>query len=288
MSRRTAEASKAIRLAWEQERNRVLAGKGTRDWNPQQQKDIVEKGRAYDTDGKAFEGQHMKSADRYPEYQGDPDNIQFLTRKEHLKAHHGDWHNPTNWSYDPRFNLYFDFGNRKPLPPVALNLSTPIYNPNKEQPLQPEPPKSGWTRFKDNVKLILKATGQYIVENPKEFGECVRSIEHLTGMDKTDLDYSYSNNEHYESYYSISDDDDEDDDEIDSEIVEPEYEKTQNDNENESLPGSPKSSHDRKGYTAHRWKKDENGELVLQETQVRATRIHPELESDNKPKKGKK
>lgn len=32
MSRRTADASKAIRLAWEKEQQRVLEGEGTRDW----------------------------------------------------------------------------------------------------------------------------------------------------------------------------------------------------------------------------------------------------------------
>ena len=36
-------------------------------------------GRAYDDFGRAFEGQHMKSAAEYPEYQVNPDNIQFLS-----------------------------------------------------------------------------------------------------------------------------------------------------------------------------------------------------------------
>ena len=41
MSRRTADASKAIRLAWEKEQQRVLEGEGTRDWTEKQQQDIV-------------------------------------------------------------------------------------------------------------------------------------------------------------------------------------------------------------------------------------------------------
>ena len=55
MSRRTAEASKAIRLAWEREQELVREGKGTRDWIEEQQKDILDpdKGKAYDEDGKA-------------------------------------------------------------------------------------------------------------------------------------------------------------------------------------------------------------------------------------------
>lgn len=64
MSRRTADASKAIRLAWEKEQQRVLEGEGTRDWTEKQQQDIIDR-------GKAFEGQHMKSAAEYPEFQGD-------------------------------------------------------------------------------------------------------------------------------------------------------------------------------------------------------------------------
>ena len=73
MPRRTAEASKAIRLAWQRELELVQEGKGTRDWTEAQQRDILnpELGKAYDEDGKAFEGHHMKSAEAYPEYQGD-------------------------------------------------------------------------------------------------------------------------------------------------------------------------------------------------------------------------
>ena len=103
MSSRTVEAHKAIDAAWEKEQELVRQGKGTRDWTPEQQKDILdpERGKAYDDDGRAFDGQHMKSVAKYPEHQGHPDNIQFLTRQEHLEAHKGSWQNPTNWYYDP-------------------------------------------------------------------------------------------------------------------------------------------------------------------------------------------
>ena len=36
MSRRTSEASKAIRKAWEKEKELVAEGKGTRDWTTEQ------------------------------------------------------------------------------------------------------------------------------------------------------------------------------------------------------------------------------------------------------------
>ena len=127
MSRRTAEANKAIRLAWEQEKERVLEGKGTRDWTPEQQKDIVERGKAYDADGRAFEGHHMKSAEHNPDYQGEPGNIQFLTHQEHLSAHHENWQTPTNWYYNPVTKEYIGFEEKAFAPCEVIKLNSPVY-----------------------------------------------------------------------------------------------------------------------------------------------------------------
>ena len=54
MPRRTAEATKAVQLAWQREYELIQEGKGTRDWTEEQQRDILnpEKGRAYDDNGK--------------------------------------------------------------------------------------------------------------------------------------------------------------------------------------------------------------------------------------------
>ena len=125
------ERNKAIRLAWEREQKLVAEGKGTRDWSQEQQKDILDPdiGKAKDDNGRSFEGQHMKSAAEYPEYQGDPDNIQFLTRDEHLAAHKGSWQNPTNWYYNPETKEFVDFGDNKPIPCAAINLSEPVCSP---------------------------------------------------------------------------------------------------------------------------------------------------------------
>lgn len=122
------ERNKAIRLAWEREQELVSEGKGTRDWSQDQQKDILDpdKGKAYDENGRAFEGQHMKSAVEYPEYQGDPDNIQFLTREEHLEAHNGNWKNPTNWYFNPITKEKVDFGDGSFIPCEIIQLSEPI------------------------------------------------------------------------------------------------------------------------------------------------------------------
>ena len=122
------ERNKAIRRAWEREQQLVREGTGTSDWTKEQQQDILDpdKGKAYDDKSRAFEGQHMKSASKYPEYQGNPDNIQFLTKDEHLEAHKGSWQNPTNWYYDPITKKFTDFGDGDIIPCKVIELSDPI------------------------------------------------------------------------------------------------------------------------------------------------------------------
>ncbi len=126
MSRRTAEASKGVRQAWLREQQLVLDGKGTRDWTPEEQRDICERGRAYDVDGRAYEGHHMQNVEGHPEYQGDSDNIQFLTRNEHFAAHNYDWKNPTNGYYDFVSGKTIDFGSQKYVSCEIKELSEPV------------------------------------------------------------------------------------------------------------------------------------------------------------------
>ena len=128
MSKRTIGRNKAIRLAWEREQLLVSEGKGTRDWTKEQQQDILDpdKGKAYDRDGRAFEGQHMKSVRKYPEYQDNPDNIQFLTNSEHFEAHKGNWQNQCNWYYNPITKEYIDFAEDELPYCKIIELSDPI------------------------------------------------------------------------------------------------------------------------------------------------------------------
>ncbi len=126
MSRRTAEASKAIRDAWDNERELVSIGKGTRDWSEEQQREILEGRCARDENGKAFEGHHMMNAEAHPELQGDSGNIQFLTRSEHLSAHGGSWRNPTSGYYDPATGVTRHFENDAYSPCVVIDLSSPV------------------------------------------------------------------------------------------------------------------------------------------------------------------
>lgn len=126
MSRRTSQANKAIAAAWLNEQQLVRERKGTRDWTPEQQRDILDKGKAYDDNGKAFEGHHMKSAERFPEYQGDAENIQFLTRSEHFSAHNRNFQNPTNGFFNPYTGETKDFGSNRYEPCEIIKLSNPV------------------------------------------------------------------------------------------------------------------------------------------------------------------
>jgi len=142
MSRRTSEADKAIRVAWENERQLVIEGKGTRNWTPEQQQDIREKGKAYDDDRKAFQGHHMMSVKAYPEYQGEAENIQFLTRAEHILAHNGYTGNATNGYYDPVTGETTNFNENKYEPCKIIKLSDPIKIQSTEDVNNPSLPSS--------------------------------------------------------------------------------------------------------------------------------------------------
>ena len=173
MSRRTAEANKAIKLAWERERDLVQQGKGTRDWTKEQQQDILDpdKGKAYDENGRAFEGQHMKSVAEHPEYQGNPDNIQLLTKEEHLAAHRGSWQNPTNWYYNPETKEFIEFEENEIIPCQAIDLSDPIIdlleNRSASQTInsEPIPGKAKQASSLNSVSISNKKTYEAPVES---------------------------------------------------------------------------------------------------------------------------
>lgn len=209
MSRRTAEADKAIRNAWKRERELVLVGQGTRDWTPEQQKSIIEMGKAYDENGVAFRGHHMKSAEKYPEYQGEADNIQFLTQAEHLLAHKGSFQTPSNGYYNPTTGEIVDFGEGKYIPCKVFELTNPIQktldlhndivdvmeNKEKKRTDLPPPNKKNTDSAFNNAtntkeesswkKRVLKLAGiglkkieNYVVEHP----EVVVSVMISTGQ----------------------------------------------------------------------------------------------------------
>ena len=214
MSSRTYERSRAVKLAWEREQELIREGKGTRDWTIEQQQDILnpDKGRAYDDEGRAFEGQHMKSVNQFPEYASNPDNIQFLTRDEHLAAHKGNWQTPTNWYYDPITSEFIDFAEDEIIPckviklnqsvvPVEIieeteNTPTEDLNLTKEEIIETKTialhdadpliaakkiaselqPDTMFIKKDPRVLRTLKSIGNFIVENPGESLEIAGTV----------------------------------------------------------------------------------------------------------------
>ena len=123
--------SRAVKQAWKQEQSYVKNGFGTRDWSPEQQKEIINNGSVH-----GYEGHHMRSVsngstyDEQMQIAGDKNNIQFLEKSkennEHLKAHGGDTRNRTNGYYDVKTGKIQDFGNNPPKAPKTERLSNPI------------------------------------------------------------------------------------------------------------------------------------------------------------------
>ena len=147
MSNIDYERRKAVAGAWKNERILVSNGEGTRDWSKKEQREILAKGRAT-----GYQGHHMKSVDGHNSKAGDPNNIQFLTRKEHLAAHNGDFHNNTNGYYDPATGEMHSFGRSK-AHIEANSLSSPLRNSSKETTTKS--PKSSRV---DDTRTKAKAT----------------------------------------------------------------------------------------------------------------------------------
>ncbi|MBQ4617916.1 MAG: hypothetical protein IJB27_06035 [Clostridia bacterium] len=88
----------AVRKAWKMEYNDVLSGGSgiSRQWTDLEKAELLSRGKV-----SGYNGHHMYSVNKYPKLAGDPTNIQFLTRAEHLLAHEGNWKNVTSGRYVP-------------------------------------------------------------------------------------------------------------------------------------------------------------------------------------------
>ena len=213
MSKRTAQANKAIASAWKREQQLIQEGKGTRDWTEEEQKDILERGKAYDKNGKAFEGHHMKSVEQYPEYQEKPDNIQFLTRQEHLEAHNGNFQNSTNGCYDPLTGVTKDFMNELYEPCKIINLSNPIISlssnfleefEQNSNTTKTTTKSKKWICLKKFIDTILKKFIDTIKkEAPRVVGYCVINGGYL--VIKCVLNKAFHSNSGLAGNYSIKD-----------------------------------------------------------------------------------
>lgn len=118
------ERQKAVKAAWKEEAQRVRENQGTRNWDEAEKKELLERGSV-----SGYAGHHMKSVSLYPEYAGDPKNIQFLTESEHLYgAHQGSFHNKTNGYFNPLTQKMEPFAdNQKPsVPIIKLNNNSGV------------------------------------------------------------------------------------------------------------------------------------------------------------------
>lgn len=83
----------AVKLAGSQEIELVRnTNRGTSSWSDAQLKYIAQKGIL----PKGFVGHHINNVKRFPELAGNPDNIRFVSQKQHFKLHNLDWHNNTS------------------------------------------------------------------------------------------------------------------------------------------------------------------------------------------------
>jgi len=79
----------AVRKAWKEEKALVESGNdGTRQWTRAEQKELKEKGKV-----KGYQGHHINNVKHHPDQAGDPNNIEFVNRKEHLERHNGNFKN---------------------------------------------------------------------------------------------------------------------------------------------------------------------------------------------------
>ena len=94
---KASERTSAVRKAWKLEYENVINGGSgiSRKWNQAEITELVSTGKV-----KGYQGHHMKSVKGYPELAGDPHNIQFLTRREHLQAHFGNFRNITHGRFE--------------------------------------------------------------------------------------------------------------------------------------------------------------------------------------------
>jgi hypothetical protein len=81
----------AVAEAWRMERELVQAtGRGTRKWTDAQKKELLETGKV-----RRYVGHHINSVKESPLFAALPDNIEFVTRRQHLLKHKGRFQNPT-------------------------------------------------------------------------------------------------------------------------------------------------------------------------------------------------
>ncbi len=82
---------RAVRNAWKQEKEMVeMKGYGTRNWMKSEMRELKETGKV-----KGYQGHHINNVKDHPEMAGNPNNVEFLNKTEHLEVHGGNYRNMT-------------------------------------------------------------------------------------------------------------------------------------------------------------------------------------------------
>lgn len=114
----TATARRAaVAKAWANERALILEGKATRNWTKSQQAQIVATGKC-----KGYYGHHKHSVKNNPAEAGNKDNIQFLNREEHQKAHDHNFKNDPCGRYDTKTGKVIKDKNGRVTPEPVIEL----------------------------------------------------------------------------------------------------------------------------------------------------------------------
>jgi len=117
--------SKGVRGAWKRERELVKQGRGTRQWTQKEQRELLRDGRV-----KGYQGHHMKSVSKYPQYADNPSNIQILCTKkgknEHLAAHQNNYRNAADGRYNVKTGKIRQLGEGAPRAMKSQALNHPV------------------------------------------------------------------------------------------------------------------------------------------------------------------
>ena len=82
----------AVKDAWKAEAELVKkTGHGTRDWSKSEIRELLETGKV-----KGYEGHHINNVNNHPELAGNPNNITFVNKSEHLSKHCGNYRKETH------------------------------------------------------------------------------------------------------------------------------------------------------------------------------------------------
>ena len=87
----TGSRSAGVELAKDYEIATItMGGRGTRKWTKKERASILQSGKIV-----GFQGHHVCSVHTSPGLQGNPDNVVFVTSREHLEMHAGNFRNST-------------------------------------------------------------------------------------------------------------------------------------------------------------------------------------------------